>query len=405
MLAEIGLGAGGGALVLDQLQFGWRIAQKPVDADQHRQAELGKVLDVAQQVGQAALDRTQVFLVERLLVGAAVQLQRPDRCHDHGEFGLQSGLPAFDVEEFLRAKIGAEACFGHDIVGKRQRRPRGEYRIAAVRDVGEWPAVDQDGIVLQRLDQVGLGCVLQHCRHRRGCFEIARRHRLAVACFRHDDAGQALFEIGEITREAEDRHHLRRRGDVEARLAGKAVGDAAEARHHVTQGPVVHVEHARPEHAPAVDAQRIAPVDMVVEHRREQVVRRGDGVEVAGEMQVDLGHRHDLRLAAAGGAALLAEAGSEAGLAQRDRRLLAEPAERIAQSDRRRGLALARLGRIDGRHQDQLAGLAAFQRFHEAGVEFGLVAAVRLERIGWNIQARGDVVHRLLDGAPRDLDI
>ena len=152
---------------------------------------------------------------------------------------------------------------------------------------------------------------------------------------------------------------------------------------HVAQRAVVHVEHARPEHAAGVDAQRVAPVDMVVEHRGEQVVRRGDGVEVAGEMQVDLGHRHDLRLAAAGGAALLAEAGSEAGLAQRDRRLLAEPAERIAQSDRRRGLALARLGRIDRRHQDQLAGLAAFR------------AISRSWRRAWPCRDRTAQAHRL----------
>ena len=122
---------------------------------------------MAQQVGQAALDRADVLLVERLLVGAAVQLQRPHRGHDHGEFGLQPGLPAFDVEELLRAQIGAEARFGDDIVGQRQRRARGDHRVAAVRDVGEGPAVDQDRIVLQRLHEIGLGRVLQHGRHRR----------------------------------------------------------------------------------------------------------------------------------------------------------------------------------------------------------------------------------------------
>jgi hypothetical protein len=42
----------------------------------------------------------------------------------------------------------------------------------------------------------------------------------------------------------------------------------------------------------------------------------GDGVKIAGEMQVDLGHRHDLRIAAARRAALHAETGAERGLAQ-----------------------------------------------------------------------------------------
>jgi hypothetical protein len=35
---------------------------------------------------------------------------------------------------------------------------------------------------------------------------------------------------------------------------------------------------------------------VVVDHRRQQVVRRGDGVEIAGEVQVHFLHRHDLRM-------------------------------------------------------------------------------------------------------------
>ena len=50
----------------------------------------------------------------------------------------------------------------------------------------------------------------------------------------------------------------------------------------------------------------------------EQVVGAADGVEVAGEVQVDVFHRHHLGIAAAGGAALDAEAGAEGRLAQAD---------------------------------------------------------------------------------------
>ena len=74
-------------------------------------------------------------------------------------------------------------------------------------------------------------------------------------------------------------------------------------------------------------AEPVAPVDVVVDHRGEQVVRRRDGVEVAGEVEVDVLHRHDLGIAAAGGAALDAEAGPERGLAQAHHRLLADAVE------------------------------------------------------------------------------
>ena len=42
------------------------------------------------------------------------------------------------------------------------------------------------------------------------------------------------------------------------------------------------------------ESGRIAPVDMIVDQHGKQIMRRGDCMEVAGEMQVDVYfHRHD----------------------------------------------------------------------------------------------------------------
>ena len=62
----------------------------------------------------------------------------------------------------------------------------------------------------------------------------------------------------------------------------------------------------------------IALLDVVVEHGGQQVVGSADGVEVAGEVQVDILHGDDLSPAAAGSAALNAEDGAERRLAQAD---------------------------------------------------------------------------------------
>ena len=164
-----------------------------------------------------------------------------------------------------------------------------------------------------------------------------------------------VLEVLEIVGEAEDRHHLGGDRDVEAGLARKAVGDAAERADDLAQRAVVHVHDAAPGDAAAVDAERVAPVDVVVDQRRQQVVRRGDGVEVAGEVEVDVLHRHDLGVAAAGGAALHAERRPERRLAQAQHRLLADVVERVGEADRGRGLAFARRRRRDRRDQDQLA--------------------------------------------------
>ena len=74
-------------------------------------------------------------------------------------------------------------------------------------------------------------------------------------------------------REAQDGHDLGGHRDVEAVLAREAVGHAAQRIDDLAQRAVVHVHDAPPGDAAAVEAQRVAPIDVIVEQRREQVVR------------------------------------------------------------------------------------------------------------------------------------
>ena len=117
-----------------------------------------------------------------------------------------------------------------------------------------------------------------------------------LAVKRDDDAAEPAAEVVGVLGEAEGGHHLGGRRDVEAGLARHALEDAAEADDDVAQRAVVHVEDPPPEHPPRVDAERVAVVDVVVEQRGEQVVGGGDGVEVAGEVEVDVAARDDDRL-------------------------------------------------------------------------------------------------------------
>ncbi len=109
----------------------------------------------------------------------------------------------------------------------------------------------------------------------------------------------------------------------------------------VPQGPVVHVHHAVPGDAARVDAEIVGVVEVVVEHGGQQVVGRADGVHVAGEVEVDVLHGHDLGVAAAGRPALHAEAGAHRRLAEADRGPLADAVQPVAQSDARGRLAFA----------------------------------------------------------------
>jgi hypothetical protein len=138
-------------------------------------------------------------------------------------------------------------------------------------------------------------------------------------------------------------------------LARNAVCLAAKPDDRVAQLAIVHVERARPRDGRRVDAQRIGVVNRCVERGREQVMRRGHRVKVAVEVEVDVLHRPDLRVAAAGAATFHAEHRAHRRLAQTQHHLLADLPEPHRQRDAGGRLALARLGRGDGGDDHELA--------------------------------------------------
>jgi len=175
----------------------------------------------------------------------------------------------------------------------------------------------------------------------------------------------------------------------EAGLCRHAVLGAAEAADDVAELPVGDVERAPPGDGCEL---RLVPVEAVrVDHRGEEVVRGRDRMHVAREVEVDVLHRHDLRVAAAGGAALDAEDGAERRLAQRQDRAAADLAEPLRQRHRRRRLALARRRRRDRRHVDQLRVRHTGQAVEDRELHLRLVAAEQLELVRLDPHLGGDV--------------
>ena len=99
--------------------------------------------------------------------------------------------------------------------------------------------------------------------------------------------------------------------------------------------------------AERVDPERVAVVEAVVEERRGEVVGRADRVDVAGQVEVEVLHRDDLAVAAAGRPALDPEDRAERGLADRGRGPLPDPVEALGEADRGGRLALAERRRGD----------------------------------------------------------
>ena len=151
--------------------------------------------------------------------------------------------------------------------------------------------------------RLGSRGVLEQGGHGTGGADLTGSDGLAVVGVGTDNAGQPCLQVLQVGGQAEDSHDLAGYGDVEAVLPGGAVDLAAQAVHDEAELPVVHIHAALPGDAAGIDVQRVALLDGVVDHGRQQVVGGADGVDIAGKVEVDVLHGHDLGIAAAGRAA------------------------------------------------------------------------------------------------------
>ena len=356
------------------------------------------------QVVDATAERVEILRREIVERHTAVGLRRADGRDEDAGAGREAAEPAHDVAELLEAEVAAEPRLGDDQVRELQGDAILDDRVVRVRDVAERPGVQEDRLVLERLDEVRLDRIAHHDRHRAGHLELLRGHRLAVERRRDHDPGQARAQVMQVRREREDRHDLGGGRDHELVLARDPVGFPSEPDHRPAELAVVDVERPRPRDRLRVDPHRVAVEDRGVERRRQEVVRGRHRVEVAVEVEVDRLHRHDLRIAAAGAAALDAEHRPHRGLAERERHGAAERAQSLRERDRRRGLALAGLRRGDRGGDDELAVGAVAEPFEDRERDLRPEGAERLELLRQDPRRRRDVGDGLQDGFLGDLE-
>ena len=349
--------------------------------------------------GGAGPDRLDVLLeerrVERLaghdLADAAVHLERPDRGDDDGRIAARGPDARHLMSKNFSAPMSAPkpaSVQTMSLVTSASRSAMIELLPWAM--LANGPAVDEGRAALERLEQVRLDRVAQQDGHRAGDAEVLGGHRRPVRRASRGRSGRAAprrsWRSVARARTAMTSEPTVMTNSVSR---GIAVLATAEADDDVAQRAVADVEDARPEDAVRVDAERVLVVEAVVDEGAGEVVGRADGVDVAGQVEVEVLHRDDLAVAAAGGAALDAEDRPERRLADVDRRLAADPVEALGEPDGRRRLALAERRRRDRRDDDVLAarplGLEARDRLER---DLGLGRAVELELVVPDARAR-----------------
>ena len=133
-----------------------------------------------------------------------------------------------------------------------------------------------------------------------------------------------------------------------------------------------------------------ALLEVVVDDGGEEVVGGGDGVEVAGEVEVDGFGGLDGGATAAGGAAFASEDGAHGGLAEGEGDALADFFEALGEADGDGGFAFAGEGGGDGGDEDEAAVFGAGWDGVEG--DFGFVTTVGDEVVVGEGEGVGDGV-------------
>src|SRR5680860_498021 len=153
-LREHDLGTHFTDLLIQEIQLLLSVVREAVDRNDHGDAKALDVLHVLLQVIQTLAQRIHVLCLQIFKLHSAVHLQSSHRSHKDHRIRHQAGVTALDVEELLCSKIRRKTGFSHRVVCELQSQPCGLRGVAAVRDIGERPAVHQGRSILQSLHQV-----------------------------------------------------------------------------------------------------------------------------------------------------------------------------------------------------------------------------------------------------------
>ncbi len=296
-------------------------------------------------------------VASRSLRHAAVHLEGADRGDDHDGRGVEARRAALEVEELLAAEVEGEARLGHGVVGRGPgpsgwRGPscsRGRCWRTGRR--GRTPASPSP--VWTRLGRIAS---LRIAAIAPVTPELGRGHRLPSRVGADEDAVEPGAQVGRRVGQAEDRHDLAGRRDVEPRLARARPACGRPGRSTISRKDRSFMSSARFQSTRRGSSRRSSPKwsrlsiaaasrlwaaviawkspvnwRLIVVRRLEPGSRRRRSPPLAAE---DRAHR---------------------GLPQRQARPLADLRQPLGQADRGRRLPLAGRRRRDRRDQDQLA--------------------------------------------------
>ena len=216
---------------------------------------------------------------------------------------------------------------------------------------------------------------------------------LSVIGISDDDAGETRLQIHQVGGQTQHGHNLTGDCNVKAVLAWNSLCLSAKPIDNVTELTVIHIDSTLPGDLFRIDAEGVALLNVVVQHGSQQIVGGTDGVEITGEMEIDVLHGDNLGIAASGCSALDAENRTERGLTKRDDRILADLAQTVGKTDRSSGFTFTGWSRSDGGDENKLSLFGEFLQSIE--IQFGFVFAIVFHSIIRDAERCGNGINGL----------
>ena len=310
---------------------------------------------MAVEVCETTLKALGIWQLNLLLVYATMHLESESRSNQDGQIWFEARLTTLDVEELLSTQIGTKASLGNCVVRPRHSHTGCDDGVTSVSNICEWSTVNNHWMVLGGLNEVWMDGILEQSHHRASHTKVLNGEWGVIVAHTKHNATNASIEVVDVACETQDCHNLRCRGDIEASLGRYSVDRATKSRHDKSQRAVVDVEHTTPHHLLQAYLLRAVVVEIVVEQSGNKVVSRGDGVEVASEVEVDILRRQYLGVTASSSTTLHTEARAQRRLTQSDDGTLADAIESHTKTNADGGLTHTSLGGCDGGNEDEVA--------------------------------------------------
>ncbi len=302
-------------------------------------------------------------------------------------------------------------------------------------NIGERPGMHQGRGAFQGLHQIRLDGILHQHGQGTGNPQVFSRDSGTLAVGTDNHAPEALAHVAQVGGERQDGHDLAGNGDVKARAASLAFLFRTKTDLDLAQEAVIGIHDTPPGDGTRINIQageatalfwgqvvRVQLVDaqllQATQHgRRElalaffvqgakgvkeffvilltfmehtginggstQVIGCGDGVDVAGEVQVEVFHGNDLRVTTPGRAALDAKGGTLGRLANGSENFLPQVGTQgLGKPNRGGGFALPQRCGGDGGHIDILAIGNILKAFKDLQFYLGFIRTVKFQFFG-----------------------